>query len=113
MPYFMVVNEQGPAWATGRPMREQAGWAEHAVFMDALEADRVVVLAGPLEGGPGHRALLILVGPDAATLRDRLGADPWMRSGVLRLGSLARWDLLLGELPRPPPAADPPGPVRT
>lgn len=33
-------------------MREQALWAEHAKFMDALTAEGFVVLGGPLgEGG--------------------------------------------------------------
>ncbi|HTT16952.1 MAG TPA: YciI family protein [Thermoplasmata archaeon] len=99
MTLFAVLNEQGPNWDGRRPMREQDGWTEHAAFMDALTADRIVVLGGPLRGGTGHRALLVLRADDESALRARLAEDPWMRSGVLRGGELLVWELLLGELP--------------
>ena len=79
-------------------MREQKGWAEHAAFMNGLMDDRVVALGGPIRKGPRHRALLILRAPDEETLRARLAEDPWMRSGVLRIGEVLPWELLLGEL---------------
>jgi uncharacterized protein YciI len=99
MPHFIVINEQGPAWDPARAMREQAGWADHATFMNALEADHVVVLGGPIGGAPRHRAMLVLRGDSVAALRARLEADPWMRSGVLRLGEILPWEPLLGNLP--------------
>ncbi len=43
MPYFVVINEQGSAWDEKRSMRDQKGWDEHAVFMDALEDERFVI----------------------------------------------------------------------
>jgi uncharacterized protein YciI len=98
MPLFVVVNEQGPDWDPTVPMREQRGWADHATFMNALVEDGLVVLGGPLKGGPRHRALLVLRADDEASHRARLAADPWMRSGVLQLGELVPWELLLGEL---------------
>ncbi len=99
MPLFVQINEQGPRWTEGRPMREQAGWAEHAAFMNALEADRLVVLGGPLRGSPRHRAMLVLRAESAEALQRRLEQDPWMRSGVLAAGKLEPWELLLGTLP--------------
>jgi hypothetical protein len=96
---YTVINEQGPRWVAGRPMREQEGWAEHARFMNALVDDHVVVLGGPLGPGPHHRAMLVLRSADERTLAARLAEDPWMRSGVLTSGPLLRWELLLGELP--------------
>ncbi|HYA57735.1 MAG TPA: hypothetical protein VEH57_04645 [Thermoplasmata archaeon] len=99
MPLFVVINEQGPSWREGRPMREQEGWSEHAEFMNQLLADHVVLLGGPLPGGPRHRAMLVLRSSDEHVLRERLATDPWMRSGVLRVGELVPWELLLGELP--------------
>lgn len=98
MPVFVVVNEQGPAWIEGRPMREQPGWSEHAEFMDALEAERFVVLGGPLRGGARHRALLVVQGADEPSVRRRLATDPWLRSGTLRLLSLEPWEVRLGKL---------------
>ena len=98
MGLFVVVNEQGPSWDPARSMRDQSGWTEHAQFMDGLLADGTVVLGGPLGPGRPHRALLVLRSAGEAALRARLAEDPWMRSGVLKLGELAAWELLLGEL---------------
>jgi len=98
MPRFVVINEQGPAWVEGRSMREQAGWTDHAAFMDALEADRTVILGGPLRGSGKHRALLVVEGPDERSVRHRLELDPWMRSGILRNVSFEAWELLLGRI---------------
>lgn len=97
MGYFVMINEQGPGWVDGRPMREQKGWTEHADFMNALEAEGLVVLGGPLKYAR-HRALLVLNSPDEQVLRKRLAEDPWMRSGVLRNLEFYPWELLLGKL---------------
>ena len=99
MTVFALINEQGPKWDPSRPMREQVGWAEHADFMNALVADHLVALGGPLRKGPKHRAMLILRADDEKALIARLANDPWMRSGVLRIAELVPWELLLGELP--------------
>jgi hypothetical protein len=37
--YYLVTQEWGPAWDSSRARREQAGWDEHAAFMDALVED--------------------------------------------------------------------------
>jgi uncharacterized protein YciI len=99
MAIFAMINEQGPNWNPARPMREQQGWEEHAAFMNALVDDHIVVLGGPLRKGARHRAMLILRASDESTLRARLEQDPWIRSGVLRMGELVPWELLLGEIP--------------
>jgi len=99
MTIFVVFNEQGPNWNPARPMREQEGWTDHADFMNALVDDHVVLLGGRFHGTDRHRAMLVLRAEDAETLRARLARDPWMRSGVLRMGELLPWELLLGELP--------------
>lgn len=96
MALFVVVNEQGPVWRDGRPMREQDGWDRHAAFMDSLESDGFVLLGGPLRGGSKHRALLVVQGRDERAVRGRLAEDPWMRTGVLRTVSFEPWELLLG-----------------
>lgn len=99
MALYALINEQGPMWVNGRPMREQEGWTEHARFMNEITAQHLVVLGGPIGRGPQHRAMLILRATDEKTLRARLEEDPWMRSGVLQMGELLPWELLLGELP--------------
>jgi len=99
MTLFVVINEQGPRWNPARTMREQEGWDEHAAFMNRLVDERTVVLGGPLPKGAHHRALLVLRAPNEETLRALLAEDPWMRSGILRIGELLPWELLLGALP--------------
>jgi hypothetical protein len=46
---FAITRTHGPAWKAERPMEEQAEWREHAVFMNALHRDGVIVLGGPLD----------------------------------------------------------------
>jgi uncharacterized protein YciI len=108
--YFVVVNEQGPSWVPGTPMREQAQWGAHAQFVNQLVTDRFILLAGPLSGGPIHRAVLILQASSVAEARSKLAEDPWMRSGILVTRSVEPWQILashdrfdpiLAELARP------------
>ena len=92
-----MINEAGPAWNDKRPMREQNGWTEHAEFMDSLEAERLVVLGGPLKGYSKHRALLIIHAADELFLKKRLAEDPWMQTGVLHNVEFYLWEILLGK----------------
>jgi uncharacterized protein len=98
---FMVIKEQGPSWKEGVPMREQKGWTEHAAFIDRLFDEGLVVLAGPLGAGPAHRSLHIMRSLDESSLRSRMGGDPWIRAGLLRVTEVQPWELLLGQLPEP------------
>jgi hypothetical protein len=97
MPYFVVIQEQGPQWDNKRVMRDQKGWDEHAVFMDALAEEHFVMLGGPLHYSK-HRAMLIVNAPKKAVLRQRLAEDPWVRGGVLRNLEIYPWEVLLGKL---------------
>jgi hypothetical protein len=97
MPYFVVIQEQGPQWDNKRVMRDQKGWDEHAVFMDALAEEHFVMLGGPLHYSK-HRAMLIVNAPNEAVLRQRLSEDPWIRGGVLRNLEIYTWEVLLGKL---------------
>ncbi len=94
MSTFAVIREAGPGWDAARPLREQAGWPEHAAFMDALAEDGFVLLGGPL--ADGRRALLVLDASSEAEIRLRLDDDPWTTTGLLRIASAEPWDLLLG-----------------
>jgi len=93
--FYVVVNEAGPAWARGTPMREQVAWSEHAVFMDALTAEGFVVLGGPLGDGSPHRAMLVVDAPSEEEVERRLAADPWQRDGLLTVSSIQPWEVLL------------------
>jgi len=97
MPYFVVINEQGPAWLPGHSMRDQPKWSEHAAFVNALVREGFVVLAGPLGDGTVHRALLMVAAPDEVVLRARLAEDPWMISGILRTVRIDAWTILASD----------------
>lgn len=97
MGFFVVINEQGQGWDPKRVMREQQGWTEHAKFMDALEADRFVVLGGPLKYSK-HRAMLIVNASNEQEIRKRLAEDPWMLMGILKTIEIYPWEILLGTL---------------
>ena len=93
--YFLVKHVPGPEWDHSRPRREQAGWDEHADFMDALTADGMILLGGPVGSGDGDYALLVMAAEDEAELRGRLAADPWADS-VLTIESVEPWVVWLG-----------------
>ena len=51
MAFFVLTMINEPRCASTRERREQAGWDEHAAFMDELTAAGLVV-----PGDPGHPA---------------------------------------------------------
>ena len=66
--HYLVEQAKGPAWDHARGRREQAGWEEHAAFMDGLVEEGLVVLGGPIGEGDGDHALLVMDAPDEATI---------------------------------------------
>jgi uncharacterized protein YciI len=95
MAYFVSISEQGPSWVGGRAMRDQAGWTEHAAYVNAATSAGKIILGGPLGDGRVHRALLVLNFDTEARIRSWLAEDPWFQSGVLRLLSLEPWNLIV------------------
>ncbi len=90
--YVLRLRRGGP-WDWSRDMREQAGWDEHARFMDGLVDAGFIVLGGPLEGG---RDTLHIVEADSKdAIRARMAEDPWARNGMLSPASIERWTVLL------------------
>lgn len=98
MPFFVVLQEAGSAWDHSQPLEEQAGWSEHASFMNGLEAEGFVVLGGPYGEHP-HRALLIINAADENEIRARLADDPWSATSTLRTAEVASWEIRLGKAP--------------
>jgi len=92
--YFLVKHVPGPTWDHSRRRREQAGWDEHAAFMDALTAEGVIVLGGPVGTGDGDYALLVMVARDETEIRRRLAADPWA-GGMVTIESVEPWSVWL------------------
>lgn len=93
MANFAVTLVHGPGWNTGRPIRSQDGWDEHAAFMDGLVENGFLVVGGPLNDG--ERTLHLVEAADQDEVRDRFGTDPWAVAGLLRIGSIESWSLWL------------------
>ncbi|HTT72818.1 MAG TPA: YciI family protein [Thermoplasmata archaeon] len=96
MAYFVVSSYHGPAWVSGRPMREQPGWPAHREFMNALP-DGFVILGGPVDGHR-HRAMLVVKADDLDTVHRILDPDPWVATGVL-VELIEPWEILVGQPP--------------
>lgn len=58
--------------------------------MNALVAERFVVLGGPLRVEGTHDARLIIRANSEPEIRERLAADPWNRMDLLRIRALRR-----------------------
>jgi uncharacterized protein YciI len=67
--------------------------------MNALEAEGIVRLGGPLEGA--GEVLLVFRAAEAAEIEQRLANDPWTRSGILSTTRIVPWNLRIGEVASP------------
>jgi uncharacterized protein YciI len=92
--YFLVEMARGPAWNPSKRRREQAGFDEHAAFMDALTEEGIVVLGGPVGDIDGEAALLVVDADSEAEIRARLAVDPWANT-VLTITSVKPWSVWL------------------
>ncbi|MEO8290714.1 MAG: YciI family protein [Gaiellaceae bacterium] len=92
--YYLVTNAKGPAWDHSRRRREQAGWDEHAAFMDRLVDDGFIVLGGPVGEGDGEDTLLVVDADSEEAVRARLAEDPWADE-VLTIASVKPWSVWL------------------
>src|SRR5258706_3966169 len=81
--YYAVTLEWGAGWDAALPMRQQAKWDGHAVFMNSLVDDGFVVLGGLLDDG--SQALLIINAESEQDVRARLAADPCATLGIRRV----------------------------
>jgi uncharacterized protein YciI len=79
-------------------MREQAGWDEHAKYMDDLFDAGFVLFAGPLEGD--REVLWIVNAESEEQIRGRMAQDPWAANGMLRPELIERWTVVLDALKR-------------
>jgi uncharacterized protein YciI len=94
MGYHLVRLECGPTWDVSRPRREQAGWAEHATYMNRLTDHGVVVLGGPVGDVDTGDAVLVVEAYDQAAVLALLAGDPWLGS-VLSIKSVEPWTIWL------------------
>ena len=76
-----VVLRRGPAWDSGRPLAEQAGFAEHVAFVTGLLDRGVAIEAGPFADPTEMReddlvALALLDLGSAAAAEGLFASDP-------------------------------------
>jgi uncharacterized protein YciI len=90
---FLMFRDPGPAWVPGVPTRQQPLWNEHATFMDRLDEQGRIVLAGPY--ADCSRALVIMEARDADEALALLRDDPWVTSGILVDGGVIEWTIFL------------------
>ena len=97
-PQLWVVRiERGGPWDRSRGLREQAGWDEHARFMDGLVEDGFILLGGPLEGE--RETLHVVDARSEEEIRARFGRDPWAANEMLAVKSVEGWTILLDGRP--------------
>ena len=93
MPMFhLVLSQSGPEWRPGRPLEEQTGWEDHAVFMDALVDDGFLVLGGPI--GDEGRVVHAVDADSEDAIRARLARDPWSETHLV-VESIEPWTIRL------------------
>jgi hypothetical protein len=90
--YYLVERVNGPQWDGALPTREQAGWDEHARFMDGLAEEGFVVLGGPAGEDAGDGALLVVAAGSEEEVHARLAADP-CEDTLLTLKSIRPWSI--------------------
>jgi hypothetical protein len=93
---YAVRERRGGPWDWALGLREQAGFGDHARFMDGLVNAGFVLLGGPLEGD--REVLLIVRAASEEEIRQRFAPDPWLRDGTLSIVSIERWTILLDGL---------------
>jgi uncharacterized protein YciI len=92
---FLVTREPGKRWQTGRALRDQPDWDEHATFMSRLFEEGVLLFGGPLGEDPG-RVVLVAAAASREEVLERLAPDPWLRYDVLNVASVKTWTWYLG-----------------
>ena len=90
-------QERGPEWDPARGRREQAGWDEHAAFIDRLVAAGRIVLGGPVGEIDGEHVVLVVRADGEAAARALFDDDPWI-GRVLVIDSVEPWTLWIGQL---------------
>jgi len=90
---FMVRMQPDRNWRPGEPPWRQSYWLEHGAFIDALQADGTLYMAGIL--ADLSATFLVLDADDKAALQARLEQDPWVIQGLLRIASIDEWLVLM------------------
>jgi uncharacterized protein YciI len=90
--FFVCMRRSGPRWDSARTLEEQAGWDEHAAFMDRLVDSGFVVLGGPL--ADEVRVILAIEAESEEAVRETLARDPWHETHLV-VSSVEAWTIRL------------------
>ena len=94
--FHVVVRRSGPAYDHARPLEEQAGWEEHAAFMDGLVDAGFIVLGGPLRDE--QRIVHAVEAESEDVVRATLARDPWSGSHLV-VETVEPWTIRLDGRP--------------
>ena len=92
MMFLVVLRRSGPEYNHSKPLEEQAGWDEHATFMDGLVDDGFIVLGGVL--ADEVRTAHAVEASSEDEVRERLARDPWSGSHLV-VDSIDPWTIRL------------------
>ena len=90
---YLVRLDPTELWTAGRPPWEQSYWHEHAKFIDAVNSDGLLYMAGPVADFSG--IYQVMQATDPQTLRMRIEQDPWIIHQLVRIHSIEEWLVLM------------------
>jgi hypothetical protein len=94
--FLVVLRRSGPEYDHSKPLEQQAGWKEHAAFMDGLVDDGFIVLGGVL--ADELRTAHAVEAGSEEEIRERLAQDPWSGSHLV-VDSIDGWTIRLQRSP--------------
>ena len=90
--FHVVLHRAGPDYDHAKPLEEQAGWSEHAAFMDGLVEAGFVVLGGPL--ADERRVVHAIEAASEDDVRATLARDPWSGTHLV-VAAIEPWTIRL------------------
>lgn len=90
---FIILWAPGPAWISGKTVREQPYWEQHAAFMDSLFERGMVVLGGPFADATG--SLVVVEAENEHEVTALFTRDPFLVHDIFALKSIKQWLLFL------------------
>jgi uncharacterized protein YciI len=89
---FIATMVPAERWRSGEPSWKQSFWGEHATFINSLQEDGVLYMAGPLHD---YSSLIQILEGEREAVMSRIQADPWVLQNVVKVFSLESWDVLM------------------
>ncbi len=94
---YAALIRPGPNWKQGAKPSEQVGFAEHFATLQRLQAEGVLVLAGPFQDDRGG-GLTVIRADNLEAAKTIIGQDPFVKSKMV-IADVRQWYAALGTLP--------------